>query len=508
MKKVILRYLCAALIFSALSCTKDAPISSVENVEIVADQEEPLSIVEINQVIEAELSAKGDFDWNETSELVLWSALHHAEGVLTIGYGSDKDDYVKELSQKQTLTKNAILETIRSLEAIDKSAANKGEDILIDEDAYLTIMDVKVTNRETVTRLRANATIRFMEPSGYPFFQNETSAKSALSDSGCGFDADNVSGNDYSNISPNARMPWNFSLHNIDDAWQYSTGRGVTIGVVDTGLSPNQTLLNNNFNNGASSGRTVEKYGVFVNSFWPWSRKTDGPNDKCGHGTSMSAAATAPRNNSGLPVGVAYNANLVSYRAAGDVLLNSYHEQKGVAKAITQLGRRNDVKIISMSMGYIYSINRIKDAIRYAHSRGKLIFCAGGTSTSITNFLGVVFPASMSETVAVTGIEEGAGYDECDACHKGNAIDFTIIMERNNNNHIPVLGYYNGTDDYVGGSSVATANAAGIAALVWSKNPSWTRTAVLNKLILTAERYPNKSSSYGWGNLDALEAVR
>jgi len=252
-------------------------------------------------------------------------------------------------------------------------------------------------------------------------------------------------------------MPWNFPLHKINQAWSYSTGQGITIGVVDTGLSPNQSLLGSNFNNGLSSGRTVEKYGVFVNSFWRWSRKTDGPNDKCGHGTSMSAAATAPRNNVGLPVGVAYNANLISYRASGDVLLNSYHEQKGVARAITELGQRGDVKIISMSMGYVFTVNRIKDAVRYAYSRGKLIFCAGGTSTSLTNFTGVVFPASMSETVAVTGIEEGAGYDECDACHKGSTIDFTIIMERGNNNHIPVLGYYNGNDDYVGGSSVATA---------------------------------------------------
>lgn len=508
MKSSIFRALSAALIIAVFSCSKEEPSTTLPDTEAVAlDQNEPLTIPEINQIIENEIELNGDFDWNAVPELVLWSALQHTDGVLTVGYGNDKDDFIINDSGRQSSSKLAIVEMVRTLEGKGKSTTDKDEDILIYEDEYLTVIDVKVLQRETITSLRNNADIRYMEPSGYSYFQTGTE-KAALSDSGCGFDTENVSSDDYTIISPNARMPWNFPLHHIDDAWAVSTGIGITIGVVDTGLSPNQPLLNADFNNGNSSGRTVEKYGVYVDSFWPWSRKTDGPNDKCGHGTSMSAAATAPRNNAGLPVGVAYNSNLISYRASSDVLLNGYHEQKGVAKAITDLGRRNDVHIISMSMGYIYSINRVKDAIRYAYSRDKLIFCAGGTSTSFTNFLGVVFPASMSETVAVTGIEEGSGYDECDACHKGSTIDFTIIMERGNNNHIPVLGYYSGSDDYVGGSSVATANAAGIAALVWSKNPNWSRTDVLNKLRVSADLYPNRSGSYGWGNIDAFKAVQ
>src|SRR5690606_2773845 len=201
-----------------------------------------------------------------------------------------------------------------------------------------------------------------------------------------------------------------------------------------------------------------------------------------GHGTSMSAIVGAPRNDKGLPVGVAYNSNLVVYRAASNVVLDGYHEQKGVARAFTEMANRSDVKIISMSMGHIFSVGRIEDAIKYAYNKGKLIFCAGGTSTSFTSFVGVIFPASMSQTVAVTGLEESSVYSECDVCHTGSEIDFTILMERSNNKHIPVLGYFDNETDYVGGSSVATATAAGIAALVWSKNPGWSRSDVLNKL--------------------------
>jgi len=56
-------------------------------------------------------------------------------------------------------------------------------------------------------------------------------------------------------------------------------------------------------------------------------------------------------------------------------------------------------------------------------------------------------------------------------------------------------------------SSVATATAAGIAALVWSKFPSYSRDQLVNKLVITSSGYPNKSSSYGWGKLNADAAT-
>jgi subtilisin family serine protease len=209
-----------------------------------------------------------------------------------------------------------------------------------------------------------------------------------------------------------------------------------------------------------------------------------------------------------MPVGVAYNCNLIDYRGTKDVVLDVYNEQKGVANALSALANKSSVKIISMSIGHIFTINRIKDAVRYAYARGKMIIAAGGTSTSWTNWAGVIFPANMSETVAVTGIKNN-GYSECETCHKGSKIDFTIIMERywDANRHSVCLGFYNNTKDYVGGSSVATATTAGIAALVWARHPSWTRAQVLSKMKQASDFYPNRNSSFGYGNINAYTAV-
>jgi len=59
----------------------------------------------------------------------------------------------------------------------------------------------------------------------------------------------------------------------------------------------------------------------------------------------------------------------------------------------------------------------------------------------------------------------------------------------------------------VGGSSVATSTAAGIAALVWSRFPNFTRDDVINKLSTTASKYPNKDKNYGWGIMNADAAT-
>jgi serine protease len=162
-----------------------------------------------------------------------------------------------------------------------------------------------------------------------------------------------------------------------------------------------------------------------------------------------------------------------------------------------------------MSIGHIFSAGNISDAIKYAYSKGKMIIAAGGTSTNFTNWAGVIFPASMSETIAVTGITDGSGFTECAVCLKGGGIDFTVVMQRasNSDRTSVCLGYFENTNTYVGGSSVATATTAGMAALIWSKNPTWTRQQVFDKMKQSATFYPNRHSAFGWGSINALAAV-
>jgi len=498
MKKNVFYLVLLFFVFTA--CSREDIQNDPGNIEIA--QKDPLTAKQINEKINETIKTKGRFSWNESSDHFVWSGIFQGNKIASIGFGSSFD---RSLAPDNKAIEEEILKVIEQYEG-------KTERTLLSSDPYLNQIDVVIEKQETVIALRKMKNIRYLEPADYRYFENEqkfgATAKSSSGSSGCGFESTTLSASDYTIVTPNAKAPWSFTKHNIINAWSYSTGAGVTIGVIDSGVSPEQTLLGSSFNNGLSSGRTISKNGVYVDSVWPWSTGYDGSADKCGHGTSMASAMASPRNNLGQPVGVAYNANLVTYRAASNVVLDGYHEQNGVKIAFTELGNNTSVKIISMSMGHIFSVGKIEDGVKYAYSKGKLIFCAGGTSTSFTNFVGVIFPAWMPETQAITGVKENTSNQRCDVCHSGAEIDFTYQMERASGSSIPVLSYYNGQTDYVGGSSVATASTAGIAALVWAKNPSWTRDQVLNKMRQSATYYPTPNSDYGYGNINVLQAVQ
>jgi len=495
MKKNLGKIIVLATIIFA-SCTQE-PFTG-ETISVNPEQKEPLTTQQIDATIKQSLDTKGTFVWGDTSDYFIWSAINQGNNIATIGFGDYKNDYERATSPNNQVIEQEILDIISKYEG--KSI----KDILIRSEAVLNVIDVKIEKQETVIALRKNKYLRYIEATDYIYEKDLTNTQRSASSgsaSGCGFEGEPLNTADYTILSgTNAKISWTFSKHSIPAAWNYSTGRGITVGLIDTGVSPLQPLLGTSFNNGLSTGRTITKAGTF-----------DGTTaDSCGHGTSMGSTIAGPRNNIGLPSGVAYNANLISVRASDGVVLAGNTKQAAVRQAFINLGNTPSVKIISMSMGIPYQDSAISEGVKYAYSKGKLIFCAAGTSTSYTTFVGVIFPASMAEVVAVTGINDGAYYEACDVCHTGSKVEFTVIMQRKSdaNRTSTTNGYYANGLDYVGGSSVATATTAGIAALVWAKHPTWTASQVLTKLRQSAHLYNNRNSKYGYGVINAYTAVQ
>jgi subtilisin family serine protease len=378
----------------------------------------------------------------------------------------------------------------------------------------LPVVDVKISSLQTLKQLRQSNLIRYVEPMGYDpievFDQDETSQSARSSSNGlfggigCGsYSGDNslLGGFDYTLFSPNTKVSWNYGYHRISQAWTKSTGAGVKVMVIDTGVSLDQDNLGSQFNQGLSGERTIEKLVTLPGE----SNAYDG----CGHGTTMSGTVAAPRGVDGNSCGVAYNCNLVICRATRNVYIDASSEVKGVSDAYTFAADNNNIKIVSMSMGRITNSGQIKDAIQYAYGKGKLMFCAAGTSLSfLSTLVGVVFPATLNEVQTVTGVKDNISLTACDACHKGKQVDFVVVMQKQSSGLKALSTALSGNvPTTVGGSSVATATAAGIAALVWSKFPSYSRDQLVNKLVITSSGYPNKSSSYGWGKLNADAAT-
>jgi len=495
-------------LFLLVSCQND-PIEINENIEPAVLNYQS---AEIDDFITSKIQKGQVFDWSSASDEMVHSAAMLSDEIVAIGYqplGAEKDEDVigtfDKLPKEWLDERDNIVDAILSEERRMAGDPNLSlADILpFGLDDEIPTIAIKTTSLKTIKAFRSQETIRYMEPMGY-----EYTAQAAAKSLGCGSAPNyNISPYDYT-TSYGSKIPWNFSNHNIQSAWSYSQGDNIGICIIDTGSSDSQDNLRSNFASYRSGGRSIGAYSTKYSGSWWWKSK-DSPNDPCGHGTSMSGLAAAPWSGDGNAVGVAYKADLITVRAVEDVLISSSNEKNGVKDALKLAGNRSGTKIISMSIGNIISSGTVKDGVYYAYNRGKLIFAAAGTSTSFTNWAGVIFPASMSQCVAVTGVKAKSSYERCNTCHSGSAVEFTIQMQRSwdTDRNSLSLARSGNQPDYISGSSCATATTAGIAALVWARNPSMSKWSVLSRMRKASQNYPYKNGSYGYGNINAKAAV-
>ena len=503
------------LVFAMLlfSCNKESTPQDMPS------SKEPISREAITQIVEETLRQGNVFNWKTVDDFTLWSAGHQSDGFFAVGYTlpeiQDIKTVIKDIhidDSKWTAVKEKIFDAILDGERqMTPGKDLQAKDILpFGQPKVLPNFTVKITNPATITKLRSMKEVRYVEASGFNLSDEKVAERSG---SGCGSNgpASYIWPADYTNYSPWVKVPWNFQNANIPSAWNQTSGNNVKVCIIDTGGSDNQDNLGSpyNFNSGYSQGRYIQKKSTLYHGWWWW-RKKDAPHDQCGHGTATSGLATAPRGSDGNAVGVAYNSDLVVYRAVEDVIISTSNEREGVRDALIDAAQDANVRIISMSIGTPFWSSTVADGIYYADAYGKMIFAAAGTSTSWTSWYPVIFPANMSQTVAVTGAKEGSPLTKCTVCHDGSQVDFTLVMERSSNSDRTMLALSvdnTNTPTYFGGSSCATATVAGIAALVWSKNTSLNKYQVKSKLAQASSFYPYKDSNLGWGTIDAYQAV-
>lgn len=502
MKKLSYLILC---VFVISSCSKET-FESPENIDTLT---EPLDRTTINAEIDRQTEDGKILYWSNMTDEMIWSAALNSDSIISIGYNLQNFDIEKNIhlidlkDNKWSEKQQEVIDLIMDFESKSRNNPNLSQEDLVRADRTFPQIEFRNSSLELIKELRFRPDIRFVEPLGYSKEQQND-----RSGSGCsGSPNYSISTSDYTNISPGTKRSWNFANANIPAAWNTSRGDGITVAILDTGGAFNQDNIGSAFNQGQSSGRSVQKVSTKYSGSWWW-KSLDSPNDDCGHGTAMAGQATAPRGTDGNAVGVAYEANLLTIRGTGDVIVNSTNEKRGVRDGLKLAANRSDVKIISMSIGDIFYSSAVADGIYYAYNRDKLILAAAGTSTNFTNWVGVVFPATMSQTTAITGVKDGSSLQRCSDCHSGSAVDFVLTMEKSNGGSTPItLATSTNQPRYTGGSSCATSTMAGIAACVWSTNPSMNRSQVLSRLKSASQYYPSRSSSYGWGRVDAADAV-
>ncbi|MBO0932651.1 S8 family serine peptidase [Fibrella aquatilis] len=488
---------------------------------------------------------------------LIWSTTQHTDPVLTVGYtipGYDFKDLTKiNLKDKAWQDiRQKLLDVVFNSEKEYNKELTRPEDLVVYPEEGLPNFELTITQLATLHKLRATGFIRYIIPTEYqhkgavlPKGNPSKNGRSASSGFGCGDHEQSLPyltpGTDYTFLAPqNSKISWNLLVHQMPSAWaRGATGQGQYIGYIDTGVSDQQGRLNWNFWQGASGSRMLERTWTLPNKR---GQAPETHHDPCGHGTCSAGIGVAPHMGVS-SVGVAYQASLVSVRASADVVFTSARECRGAANAFTRLANHPNVRVISMSMGTVvnlpYTVNglgtpftfayaHIGDAVRLAHQRGKLIFCAAGT-LGAGGLPMTIFPANMDGVVqAVTGIRAQvrnngllvnnvSNYSlnfltNCHECFYSPSVDFAVVMQKDNigtAERVLTLPRRNFIEPVTfGGSSAATATMSAMATAVWSRFPNEDAAQILDRLRRAATHPDNRHPSFGWGLVNMDLATR
>lgn len=324
--------------------------------------------------------------------------------------------------------------------------------------------------------------------------------------------------------------PQQWNLHgaaglNLPGAWDTSTGAGVTVAVVDTGITAHPDLAPN----------LVPGYDFISedpdNTF---STAGDGdgrdadpsdPGDACGtepsswHGTHVAGIIGAVAGNHEGIAGVAYGAKVQPVRALGACggYISDIADAIAWAAGATLTGipvNSTPARVINLSLGGDGSCSSyLQGAVDMATSLGSVVVAAAGNSggpASNSN------PANCNNVVAVgaTGPSGSrAGYSnfgpEVDVSAPGGDMSSAgsngILSTYNNGTVTPGQAEY----AYLQGTSMASPHVAGVAALMLSANPGLTPAQVEEKLKASARPLPGicDQGGCGTGLVDAAAAV-
>jgi subtilisin len=274
---------------------------------------------------------------------------------------------------------------------------------------------------------------------------------------------------------------WNLRLILANWAWRYSTGQGVRVAIVDTGIESRHPDLN--VHGGIS----------YVPGVRSW-------RDDNGHGTHVAGITAAAWNGRGI-VGVAPRARLYAIKVLSR---NGSGRLSWILNGLSACYRAR-MHIVNLSLGsgcrthnprvYSRAYERVGQVLR---RRGILCVAAAGNSRHRP----VGNPARCPSYLAVSAIDRrrrlacfSSVGPQVEICAPGAAIWSTV----------PIADY-----GHKSGTSMACPHVAGVAALVKARRPAWHGDRIrvhLWRTVLDLGR-PGRDWAFGFGQANAWRAAR
>ncbi|WP_445280723.1 S8 family serine peptidase [Streptomyces sp. DSM 118148] len=273
---------------------------------------------------------------------------------------------------------------------------------------------------------------------------------------------------------------WYLTDMEAEQMWKVSTGEGVKVAVIDSGVNADTPSL---------------KGQVLVDEV-PKAVAYRATEDYTGHGTSMAELIAGTGAGGGLK-GLAPGAKIVPYRVDLEGLKGTKeHEKTPEPAEALRAAADTDAKIISMSFGGM-TTDEDEAAVKYAASKGKLLIASVGNNRDGKGKDFIDYPAAFPYVIGVAAINKS--YKVSEFSSAGGYVDLSAPGEG-------FPGWCDATFrsycDNRNGTSPATALTSAAAALIWSAHPDWTVNQVVRSMVDTAGRKwpkndPSKYAGYG-----------
>jgi len=346
---------------------------------------------------------------------------------------------------------------------------------------YVVSFDPQYDPDEVATAFEADPNVEYAEPNYIAYANDEPSVPRSFVPN-----------------DPFFSYQWHMPLIQAPQAWDVSTGQGVLIAVLDTGIA---------YENFENYRRAPDLDNTRFAAGYDFINNDPHPNDDEGHGTHVAGTIAQSTNNAQGVTGVAFNATLMPVKVL-DGRGQGSHD--AIAQGIVYAADRG-ARIINLSLSGRTGSSTLASAVDYATSKGVLVVAAAGNSGGA-----VEYPAAYTSALAVGSV----GYDRrrVDYSNFGSQLDLVApggdtdvdlnndgypdgVLQQTFQGDPTQFGFY-----YYEGTSMAAPHVSGVAALLFARNPAATASQVRQAMESTALNL-GPANEYGRGLVQAASAL-
>lgn len=408
------------------ACADEVPLAAPEDEQAAVFDPDAVGQAWRSQVPQEDRGTRYDAPWWYLSDAELTSAVAAADGRVGIGFKNPGDRGGVD-ERGQVLASPVVVAEGKQL------LRNLGLGFRVE---YELIPAVSLTMpSELVASLRADPRVDYIEP----LFPGERHAQDTT---------------------------WNIQRVDAPQAWSTSSGAGIDLLIIDSGIDDNHTDLD------------VEVIQACDDS--------DGTAQHQ-HGTLVAGVAAALDNAFDV-IGVGHSVDLWSSKD-GDAVPSPDQTACGV-----EFGRVNDTFAMNISTGYSSSYTSLYDQIAAAYDEGHIIVASTGNSGGSN----ASYPARYTEVIGVGATDSTDTRPSWSNYGLGLELSAPGVDIKTTD-----LG---GGTDIVDGTSLSAPHVAAAAAILKDANPSWSNLDVRQALRATAESL-GSMGYYGYGMIDIDDAI-